>query len=388
MKNSRDRTLLEIIRQGLLIYGRQSNAVLGDRSSYVGLSDLAKYAECPRQAVLAKYRPAETSLEKTLTLQRGHWFEEGIGRCFSHLGLNVLPQLEISLMRNGTPLKAHLDFVIAWQSPAAAVRIVEIKSMGKLAGEPYYGHEYQAQGQVNLLCQFWNRPVFALRKASGELLYERRTFPQICQEHFGISFPLQPDNVSVENWLLYISMTEAGAFGPYVCQKDFGQELFTDASGFWQLFNSLRKREIDAADLPHAGGFHLLCACCPFNADCPKFEAGDNQPQWEAALARLDALKATRQDLDNDIKELETALKEAHRLSGVKGWISTGLHKFRASVVAGRRTLDRQLLTKNLETLLEDAHIEGVDIGAFLTNCEKVGSPSLRLNTMTLNGER
>ena len=47
--NKRNETLLEVIRQGLEVSGeRQSEAMLGNRSSYIGLSDLAKYAECPR----------------------------------------------------------------------------------------------------------------------------------------------------------------------------------------------------------------------------------------------------------------------------------------------------------------------------------------------------
>ncbi|MBD5418352.1 MAG: hypothetical protein HDR50_12090 [Desulfovibrio sp.] len=93
----RAKALLEVFRQGLQHYGeRQTRTQLGDRSAYLGMSELARYGECPRAAVAAKLSQQHTSLETLLTLQRGHWFEDGIAGCFGELGLRLMRQVEIS----------------------------------------------------------------------------------------------------------------------------------------------------------------------------------------------------------------------------------------------------------------------------------------------------
>lgn len=376
---NRGMALLELIRQGFLMQGQNnSKLVLGNRASYAGLSDLASYGQCPRQAVLNKYNPAEPSLAQALTMHRGHWFEACIGQCFTNLGFNVLPQLEISFTHKSIPLKAHFDFTLVSPEPCATVRILEIKSVKTLVSEPYQGHEQQTQRQINLLCKFWNRPVFSLRNSAGEILYGRLTFPQLCHEHSGIALPRKPEKISVESWLLYVSMTDARAFGPYIYQDNSWEKLHSEAAGFWQMYKQLQQGLIKREDLPYAKCFHPLCAYCQFNTDCPKFAAQDNQPQWEAALHRLDTLKTAHQSMDNDIKE-------AHKLSGVKGWINTGLHKFMVSTLAGRKSLDKQQLHQSLQAIFEDAHIEDIDINDLLVSCEKIGSPSTRLNIIPAN---
>ena len=53
--SDRGKALLELFRQGLANYGqRQTQAMLGDRTAYIGMSDIARYTECPRAAVAGK----------------------------------------------------------------------------------------------------------------------------------------------------------------------------------------------------------------------------------------------------------------------------------------------------------------------------------------------
>ena len=119
----REKALLEVIRQGFLVSSRsQTHAMLGDRTSYVGMSDVGKYLECPRAAVASRIFPEPENLDRLLPLQRGHWFEQGIGEGLSALGLRVLPQLEIDWIYKDTPIRAHLDFTLVWDSPRKAVR--------------------------------------------------------------------------------------------------------------------------------------------------------------------------------------------------------------------------------------------------------------------------
>ena len=91
-ESEREKALLEVIRRGLELYGQKQTVVqLGDRSAYLGMSDIARYPDCPRAAVAGKLGGAGTSLERLLTLQRGHWFEDGIAGSLEAGGLLHAP---------------------------------------------------------------------------------------------------------------------------------------------------------------------------------------------------------------------------------------------------------------------------------------------------------
>ena len=80
MKQSdRAEGLRALIRQGLQAVSQQNTtAHLGDRSTYVGMSDIGQHWGCPRAALARKVLPTADSLERFLVLQRGHWFEAGV----------------------------------------------------------------------------------------------------------------------------------------------------------------------------------------------------------------------------------------------------------------------------------------------------------------------
>ena len=159
-----DRTegLRALIRQGLQAVSQQNTtAHLGDRSTYVGMSDIGQHWECPRAALARKVLPITGSLERLLTLQRGHWFESGVGQALASLGLHVLPQLEIYWQHQGVPIKAHLDFVLVWGAPVNAIRILEVKSTDKLSDTPHDSHLLQLHGKIGLLAQAWDKPAFS-----------------------------------------------------------------------------------------------------------------------------------------------------------------------------------------------------------------------------------
>lgn len=117
---TRSQKLFEIITRGLSLYTtRNAQSQLGNRDEYVGMSDIGSYMTCPRMAVLNKlyYQNNPHDLKKLLTLQRGHWFEKGIADALNTLELPMVRQLEIAVTHNGTPIKAHLDFVLATTTP-------------------------------------------------------------------------------------------------------------------------------------------------------------------------------------------------------------------------------------------------------------------------------
>lgn len=189
----------------------------------------------------------------------------------------------------------------------------------------------------------------------------------------------------MEGWLLCLSMKDAIAFGPYVSDKTILDSLFQDTLNFWNGLQTVRNNPNSLNDLSYAQGYHPLCKFCPVNSDCPKFKIGAIQMQWEVSISKLEELKQQRSQLDENIKDYESALKTAYTLSGTMDWISTESYRFRLSQVKGRRTLDRELLRKQLNELFDNMGIEGISVDDFLLSCEKESSPSSRLMIQSIN---
>ena len=158
--------LLELIRKGLAQRtARTSAQTLGDRSKYIGMSDIGAYLTCPRKAILCRLHPelTDADLSKLLTLNRGHWFEDGIASILKELKIPHIRQLEIGIEHeDGFQVKAHLDFVLVSPHPNPTVRILEIKSCRELPEVLYPSYEMQVYGQVGLLARHWGGPDFSL----------------------------------------------------------------------------------------------------------------------------------------------------------------------------------------------------------------------------------
>ena len=360
---NRTEGLRTLIRQGLqAVAHKDTLAHLGDRSSYVGMSDIGQHWECPRAALARKVLPTTNSLERLLTLQRGHWFESGVGQALASLGLHVLPQLEINWQHQGVPIKAHLDFVLIWGAPVNAIRILEVKSTDKLPASPHDSHLLQLHGQIGLLTKTWSKPVFSLRAADGTLLHDKMTFPQLC-----------------------LALKEVKAFGPYGFNQAMLDTALDHAAQLWVELTAFRAGHITLAHVDCAQGFYPLCSYCEYNGDCPKFPQGVQMPQWEPALEKLAAIKAQRTALDAEIKEMETVLKLVHRQAGTRDWVDTGNYRFRMSVAAGRTTLDKDVLREALTEIFHAEHLGDIDVDILLARCERVGSPFEKLSISPIN---
>lgn len=379
--HKRHEALLEVIRHGLELAGAsQSFSMLGNRAAYIGMSDIARYVECPRAILCGKLLPQSTSLERLLILQRGHWFEHGIAECFIQLKSRMLQQLEISISHHETPIRAHLDFTLVWEHPQPTIRVLEVKSMSEIPSSPFAAHETQIAGQIALLYHFWNTPSFSLKAQDGTLLYQNVTMPELCKSYFGLALPPCPDNLSIEAWLLCVSMKSIRAYGPYI-PKDYAlEELLRYGHELWDSMKAICEKELDLSSVAYAQGYHRLCSSCQYASDCPKFSDGDYQPQWEPALERLGKLKHSRTEIDHEIKELEDALKQAYQLSDTNDWITAGKQRFRCSYSSGRRILDRELLTQELRNIFSAENLSESDLDELFRKCEMLGKPSSRLS--------
>ena len=345
-RNTGAEGLLGILCCGLERSAEQRTAIqLGDRSQYVGLSDIAKMLDCPRAALAAKlftpeYRSTDEALKRRIAFHRGHWFETGVHQALVGYGLSPLFQLEIEIMYGDVPIKAHLDFTLVTGQPHPTVRILEVKSTARLPTTLSESYAMQIGGQTALLKAYWNHPVFNLVLDTGEVLHHR-TFPEICNECLGVSLP-EASACDIQGWVLCLSMCDAKAFGPFL-PEDTDVALCLDmASEFWETIQDLREKRLNLNTIQTAQGLAPLCPSCFWKEDCPRFK-GSSHPEWEAALAQFMDLKAQKKALEEQIGEQESRLKVAYQLSHtVRGeWINTGKHTFRVIPQNGRVTLDR-----------------------------------------------
>ena len=371
--------LLEILRYGLERNAEQQTAIqLGDRSLYVGMSDIAKMLDCPRAALAAKlctteHRNTAEALKHQLLLQRGHWFEKGVRQALMGYGFFPLSQLEIEIRYGEVPIKAHLDFTLVADQPQPTVRILEVKSTVRLPTTLSESYAMQIGGQTALLKAYWNLPAFNLVQDTGEVLHHR-TFPEMCNECLGVSLP-DASACDIQGWVLCLSMCDAKAFGPFFPEDTDITRCLDMASEFWETMIALRDNLLNLNTIQTVQGLSPLCPSCLWRKDCPHFK-GSSHPEWEDTLAQFIKLKIQKKSIEAEIGELESRLKAAYQLSHTvkEEWINTGNHTFRVIPQNGRVTLDRKRLAEELNTLLG-----GQNAQTLMAKCEKQGAPFERL---------
>jgi len=385
----------------LLAHGEKDTLVqLGDRTQYVGLSDVGKGIDCMRSAVASKvgYKATISTkgiaglnrqgtrkvLRKQLTLQRGHWQEYGIQRALEAIGANSISQLEISITVDGVPIKGHLDFTLIQDEPWPMVRILELKSNEVIPEHLHASYEAQLYGQIGMLHENWGKPCFGISGSQSEVGCEGVTFPELAQQCFGVKLPDDPDQVDLEAWVVSISMSEVKPFGPYRYDKAVLQTCYEKAVQIWNNKESFIAGRIALDEIPHAVGFHPLCEYCTVNGDCPKFSSIlIHDVQYADQLNKLAELKKKEKALAKQKRHLETMIKDRYRLAGDIGdsWLTTGDYRFRLTQVPGRKSVDQELLRDKLGD-----HISGSEaINQVLGSCLKTGEPYERLWVSRIN---
>jgi hypothetical protein len=334
--------LLAHLARGLVRHGElKTKADLGDRSAYVGLSDVGRAVTCLRAAVAGKLkaplpdRPILDVLRRQLVLQRGHWLEAGLDSAFRANGANLVSQLEI-IAPGPLPLRAHVDFTFIGAADRPVIRILELKSTEHLPRTLYPGYEAQIHGQVGLLAQLWGQPVFAAHGLHGQ------TFPQLCRHLFGIDLPSRVAEVDLEGWVLCLSMSDTRPFGPYRPDTTMLNLCRRTAHRLWQGVQNVKAGRIRLDDLDTCAGFHPLCDWCDHAEGCPKFTADlVNDPALDMELAAFSRLKAEKSVLEAEIEMREARIRHFFRHAGrYTGWLSTGHFRFKSAHIAGRKTID------------------------------------------------
>ena len=386
-EEERGEKLLNIIESGIIKHAEQTtNIILGDRTSYVGMSDLGGFITCNRAAILKKISSkTDHNFAHLITMNRGHWFEDGIAKSIDTMHLPYIRQLELGVTIDGTPLKAHMDFVLASTTPRPTVRILEVKSCTKIPEELYSSYEMQTFGQVGLMYRFWNERCFSYKDETGKIIYANKTMPELVRMLWGMKLAKDANNVDIEAWVLGVSMNDSKVYGPYVYNAEFYDYTIQIAKDIWNLSQQIKAGFINKADLKTATGFNPICEKCQFNADCPKF-IGTDHPELSTSIDELKQWKEYRAFLDEQIKEKEKAMKDFYsHLPEESGWINCGDYRFIATPIAGRKTLDKDALKTELKDIFATENMDDIDVAALIARHEKASAPSTRLTISTIN---
>jgi len=403
-------TILSLLDAGLQASNLDNTVKnLGDRSTYLGMSEIAKAADCMRSAVASKVHAfkehaaismsgnvneaagalaQDASIIRSLRFQRGHWFEDGIVAAFKHSGLPMLSQLtiehslQIPNSANTVPLKAHLDLVLIVPGVAiheqTRIYITEIKSCENIPEIAYSAHEVQLFGQIGLLQKHWYQRNFSLGENQQAM-----SFSDLVEVQYGLVLPDMAD-IIIEGHLLLVSMNDVHLRGPYYPNDIMLNVCLSLARDIWSYAEAVRSGQITLADVPTAKGWHPLCDFCEWNADCPRFE-GVSMPELEDVLLELNTLKSARDISIQRVQEAEEHLKNLfHGLSPQntwpKDWYSAITQRFRMGTCEGRKTLDKERLRSALTACMSLDEVE-----AIMQAAHKVGEPYERLYVSTIN---
>lgn len=139
-------TFKEFIKSNLVAQlAKESMDSLGDRSKYIGASDVGG---CPFKTITSKLEKPEVGFEQSIIFQRGHIAEELVAKML--VGTNYERQVELTGDLDNFPLIAHLDFLISSEKRSV---VVEAKTVSAKTDEPFESWVLQVQMQMGLLLQ-------------------------------------------------------------------------------------------------------------------------------------------------------------------------------------------------------------------------------------------
>jgi len=248
--------LTEIIEKTLPeINKEQSNKELGDRTKYIGSSDVSC---CPRKAVLSKLSPPEHDIETLIRFERGHLAEKILSKIFERTKYKYSVQEE--LVHPEYPhFKAHVDFFF-YSKNMKSIGICEVKTTSRIPDKPYEGWVSQLYWQMGI----------------AKLLYPDAKIK-------GAIFALDLNSGKVK---------EFNSFEPFDLVFE---QLLEKAHNIWAAINGDVTPECEPS---------LLCGYCDYQVTCPVYNR-DELPEdiWKLALSYADK-KAEEKELKNKIEKM------------------------------------------------------------------------------------
>lgn len=141
--------LVPFFDNAVVALNRSKSAELGDRTQYIGSSDVGS---CARKVYLQKKHPVEPSVSTMLKFSRGHVAEMLIEEMFDAAGASHLYDTQVEVRHPDYPLKAHVDFLFyADLDGTPELHVIEVKTVSGIPDEPYPQWEDQLAFQLGLL---------------------------------------------------------------------------------------------------------------------------------------------------------------------------------------------------------------------------------------------
>lgn len=155
--------LISFFETAIMALNRNKSAELGDRTQYIGSSDVGS---CARKVYHQKMDPTEPDFCTMMRFSRGHVAEMLIDAMFTAAGAENLYDTQVEVIHPDHPLKAHIDFLFyANFAGKKQLHIVEVKSVSGIPDEPYPQWIDQLNFQLGLL-----RLKYPKRKLGGSIL--------------------------------------------------------------------------------------------------------------------------------------------------------------------------------------------------------------------------
>jgi len=289
--------LTEFIKKGL-VKNNELDKSLGDRSTYVGASDIGG---CLRKAYLDKVNPQEKDPETLAVLLRGHLAELLVKKALD--AQNIKYQTQVELQEDF--IKAHLDFVFCF--PKECV-VVEVKSTNNIPDAPYSSWVLQIQLQMYL-----------------------------AQKHFG---------VKTRGYIFVINLN-TGEMKEFSIEPDeeLQQIALNKAKTLWEALQNGTEPEAEE---------QLYCASCPHRANCPVFQAEEIKSKEIISLVEeIKKLEDAKKEIENKLK---TKKDEMLNYLEAKGLKKAKINDYLVSVTASSSftTIDTTKLKKEAPEMYED----------------------------------
>ena len=297
---SKFQTFLE---NALIQKSKQDSRHLGDRSRYIGASDIAG---CPRKAVMSRLRPAAHDAATLMRFARGHAAEDLMDGIFRAGGLT--PAREVELVHPDFPwLRCHMDFLFG---AGQRLHVVELKSVTGIPEVSYPAWADQLHVQMGLL-------------------------------------ELHHPGVEIGGSILAVDLNSCRwrEFNDYKPNEILFRHLVEKGRGIKSALDA--KRE----DVTPEPG--ILCAYCAYNGTCPAHledVCAIPEDVETLALQYLEASQAKR-DKDAQLKTLKNAILgfTGTRFKGVSASLF-----ITASEVGPSETVDVQALKSRFPVIYEE----------------------------------
>jgi hypothetical protein len=295
------------LASAITAHNKKNSAHLGDRTQYIGASDIAG---CPRKAVLARQSPVAHTVTTQLRFAWGHLSQELFSRLFESGGLRFDEEVEIIHPQNPR-IRCHIDFLFKGKNDR--FHIVEKKATGNIPSEPHQSWIDQLQFQMGMFKHF--HPDGAGSIIAGSVLAAK-------------PLPKETGTVLVDGVKEYT---------PYEPNDLIFAHLMKKAGHILAAIDGKEEARCEPS---------FICGKCPYHSDCPAHRLPNFAPPEDVQKAskRFLELKAQEKALKAEMDTLQ------EQLLGFTGGSYQGSYdgvSIKAYTVKDSTTVDSKKLAQN-----------------------------------------